>query len=66
MSILPERGFVDLHESHDSSDTCFVYEHGWQSWSPAGVYPGDVAHSPRPQKPIWQATAFRPEVPAPK
>ena len=65
MSILPERGFVDLHESHDSSDTCFVYEHGWQSWSPAGVYPGDVAHSPRPQKPIWQAMAFRPEVPAP-
>lgn len=42
-----------------------VFEHGWQSWSPAGVYPASIERSPRPQKHIWQAMAFRPEVPAP-
>ena len=44
----------------------FVYEHGWQSWSPAGVYPADIERSPRPQKDIWQAMGFRPEVPGPE
>ena len=42
-----------------------MYEHGWQSWSPAGVYAGSTACSPRPRKHIWQAMAFRPELPAP-
>lgn len=42
-----------------------MYEHGWQSWSPAGLYPADAHSSPRPQKPIWQTMAFRPEVPPP-
>lgn len=65
MSLPLDRAFIDLHESNDSSDSCFVYEHGWQSWSPAGVYPGDLPYSPRPQMPIWQAMAFRPELPAP-
>jgi alpha-galactosidase len=41
-----------------------VYEHGWQSWSPAGAYRPD-ATSPRPRTPRWQTMAFRPERPAP-
>ena len=57
--------FQDIHESVEPAATMSVYEHGWQSWSPAGVYPADIEHSPRPQKGIWQAMAFRPEVPAP-
>lgn len=57
--------FIDLHVSEDAADQCFVYEHGWQSWSPAGAYPGDTRCSPRPRRHIWQAMAFRPEVPAP-
>ncbi len=55
--------FTDLHASVDPASACFVYEHGWQSWSPAGVYRGDLAQSPRPQKQIWQAMGFRPEAP---
>ncbi|MHB1166087.1 MAG: glycoside hydrolase family 36 protein [Candidatus Nanopelagicales bacterium] len=65
MSINHGRAFSDLHEAHDSAEASYVYEHGWQSWSPAGAYPADLPHSPRPQKPIWQAMAFRPEAPAP-
>jgi alpha-galactosidase len=57
--------FTDLHVAADPVDECFVYEHGWQSWSPAGVYAGGTACSPRPRKHIWQAMAFRPELPAP-
>lgn len=57
--------FADIHVSSDPASSCFVYEHGWQSWSPAGVYPADVEHSPRPQKHIWQAMGFRPEIPSP-
>ncbi|HEX5826660.1 MAG TPA: glycoside hydrolase family 36 protein [Candidatus Limnocylindrales bacterium] len=41
-----------------------VYEHGWQSWSPAGVYPA-TGTSPRPVRELWQTMAFRPERPAP-
>ena len=57
--------FADIHVSPDAADRCFVYEHGWQSWSPAGLYPGDLRHSPRPQRDIWQTMAFRPDMPAP-
>lgn len=57
--------FTDLHHSPAPADRCFVYEHGWQSWSPAGLYPADVRRSPRPAKGIWQTMAFRPEAPAP-
>jgi alpha-galactosidase len=41
-----------------------VYEHGWQSWSPAGRYAAD-ATSPRPALPRWQTMAFRPDRPPP-
>lgn len=44
--------------------TAQVYEHGWQSWSPAGLYPA-ASTSPRPARPVWQTMAFRPELPAP-
>lgn len=47
-------------------DRSYVYEHGWQSWSPAGLYPARTACSPRPQRPIWQTMSFRPERPAPE
>jgi alpha-galactosidase len=58
--------FTDLMVSADPVDECFVYEHGWQSWSPAGVYAGSTTCSPRPRKDIWQAMAFRPEIVAPQ
>ena len=57
--------FTDLMVSADPTSECFVYEHGWQSWSPAGVYAGSTTSSPRPRKHIWQAMAFRPELAAP-
>ena len=41
-----------------------VYEHGWQSWSPAGLYPA-TATSPRPRHPGSQTSGFRPGRPAP-
>jgi alpha-galactosidase len=41
-----------------------VYEHGWQSWSPAGARRA-VTTSPRPARRRWQTMAFRPETPAP-
>ena len=42
-----------------------MYEHGWQSWSPAGLYPATVT-TPRPARRSWQTMAFRPERPAPE
>jgi alpha-galactosidase len=41
-----------------------VYEHGWQSWSPVGLYPA-TATSPRPLRPEWQTMGYRPDRPAP-
>jgi alpha-galactosidase len=41
-----------------------VYEHGWQSWSPAGRHPATTT-SPRPAIPRWQTMAFRPGTPPP-
>lgn len=41
-----------------------VYEHGWQSWSPAGLYPA-AATSPRPRVAGAQTCGFRPSRPAP-
>lgn len=57
--------FVDVHVTRDAAADTFVYEHGWQSWSPAGLYRGDRVCSPRPQRQIWQTMAFRPECPPP-
>lgn len=45
--------------------SALVYEHGWQSWSPVGLYRADRAASPRPRRAIWQTMAFRPDAPAP-
>ena len=59
-------GFEVIAEITLSQPTgAVVYEPGWQSWSPAGAYPADLAVSPRPRRKIWQAMAFRPERPAP-
>jgi alpha-galactosidase len=65
VSTVTPADFVDVHETTGSMSATFVYEHGWQSWSPAGVYAADTAHSPRPRREIWQAMAFRPEIPGP-
>ncbi len=47
-----------------SPDAITFYEHGWQSWSPAGLYAA-TATTPRPARELWQTMAFRPERPAP-
>lgn len=56
--------FAQLLELPVDPATAVVYEHGWQSWSPAGVY-RITATSPRPATARWQTMAFRPERPAP-
>ncbi len=56
--------FVTVLELPVDPATAVVYEHGWQSWSPAGVHRVD-ATSPRPAQLRWQTMAFRPELPAP-
>jgi alpha-galactosidase len=42
-----------------------VYEHGWQSWSPTGSYPGR-GRSPRPVFPKTEITNWRAESPPPE
>jgi alpha-galactosidase len=56
--------FTDIDALPVERRSGLVYEHGWQSWSPAGAYRPD-ATSPRPQRPRWQTMAFRPGRPAP-
>lgn len=58
-------GFEPVAELEVDPAAGVVYEHGWQSWSPAGVYPVGLGRSPRPARDIWQTMAFRPERPAP-
>jgi alpha-galactosidase len=41
-----------------------VYEHGWQSWSPAGAYPA-TSTSPRHTSPVRLTMGYRPDRPAP-
>jgi alpha-galactosidase len=48
----------------EEPDRARIYEHGWQSWSPAGSYPATIT-TPRPRRDIWQTMAFRPNRPAP-
>jgi alpha-galactosidase len=57
-------GFRLIAEVPGDPRTMRVYEHGWQSWSPAGLYPATTT-SPRPARVLWQSMAFRPELPAP-
>lgn len=45
-------------------DAARVYEHGWQSWSPSGVYPGN-ATSPRPTFEKTYLSNWRGDVPPP-
>jgi alpha-galactosidase len=58
------RAGAPVHELPVDPHSGLVYEHGWQSWSPAGAYRPD-ATSPRPRRTRWQTMAFRPERPAP-
>jgi alpha-galactosidase len=55
---------IELADLPVDTRTGLVYEHGWQSWSPAGTRRPD-ATSPRPRRARWQTMAFRPEEPAP-
>ncbi|WP_083441351.1 glycoside hydrolase family 36 protein [Nitriliruptor alkaliphilus] len=56
--------FHPIAEVRVDPRVAIVYEHGWQSWSPAGAY-RVAATTPRPARPRWQTMAFRPERPAP-
>jgi alpha-galactosidase len=61
---LAQNGFADVAEVRGDPDRLRVYEEGWQSWSPAGVYAAR-ATSPRPADPRAQTMGFRPERQAP-
>ena len=61
---MTDQRFADVAEVVTDLERASVYEHGWQSWSPTGLYPA-LATSPRPQRPRWQTNSFRPELPAP-
>lgn len=65
MALSLKSSFTDIHIAEGTAADTWIYEHGWQSWSPAGIYPATVDASPRPQRHIWQTMAFRPEQPAP-
>ena len=56
--------YTDVAEVVAAPGSLGVYEHGWQSWSPAGWYAADST-SPRPRRERWQTMAFRPGRPAP-
>lgn len=55
--------FHDIADMHATTGA-LVYEHGWQSWSPAGTYPLDQP-SPRATNANRQTMGYRPELPAP-
>lgn len=54
------RGERDVAEVRDQPGRLRVYEHGWQSWSPTGLYPA-TSTSPRPRHPGAHPTGFRPD-----
>jgi alpha-galactosidase len=60
MSDFIEVDEVELGDLYRAS----VYEHGWQSWSPAGMYRVSGT-SRRPARPWHQTMRFRPETPPP-
>lgn len=55
--------FRDIAEA-SAGPGAVVFEHGWQSWSPAGLYPAN-RQSPRAMRPVWHTMGYRPEIPAP-
>jgi alpha-galactosidase len=57
-------GFRPLAELSVDADRGTVYEHGWQSWSPATVHPPAGAGH-RPARPAMQTMCYRPGRPAP-
>jgi len=57
--------FETVAELSVDADRAQVYEHGWQSWSPASSYPV-TATSPRPATADRRAMSYRAETPAPE
>jgi alpha-galactosidase len=57
--------FEELASITVDADAARVYEHGWQSWSPAGGYPATTPASYRPAREVSQAQSYRPGRPAP-
>ena len=56
--------FTDIDDLVVDPLAAHVYEHGWQSWSPTGVY-GVGETSARPAEPWQHLMRFRPGVPLP-
>jgi alpha-galactosidase len=61
----PDGGFTEIDAvTIADPGTAFVYEHGWQSWSPTRCH-RPAATSARPSHAWQQAMRFRPETAAP-
>lgn len=58
-------GHRDVAEVLADPGRARIYEEGWQSWSPVGVYPAS-ATSPRPPDARTQTMGWRPGKPAPE
>lgn len=56
--------FVDVAEIDCDPSRARVYEHGWQSWSPTGLYPA-TASSPRPVDDRKLIMSYRSDRPQP-
>ena len=56
--------FADVAELVCDPSRARVYEHGWQSWSPAGIHPA-TGTSPRATDEATQTMVYRPGCPAP-
>lgn len=61
---MDDHRYADVGHVVTDLTRALVYEHGWQSWSPTGLYPA-LATSPRPRRPEWQTNSFRPDSPPP-
>src|SRR5688500_18014524 len=57
-------GFEAVAEVRGDLRRAHVYEHGWQSWSPAGLYRA-TASSPRPVDRVRLTMSYRAEKPPP-
>lgn len=58
-------GFEDVAEVIADPGQTLVYEEGWNSWSPAGLYPA-TATSPRAPDALRQIMGYRPGKPGPE